>query len=111
MATTTEPALTDVLDQIRQAQRAQAEDLKVIKGQLTDLPGMKTTLARTRLDIRVSPFSRLVVLVGGRWEKIGVQSQVTGSEVRPNRGSSSLNSTSSSSTARRRLGILRSSVG
>jgi hypothetical protein len=24
----------------------------VIKGQLTDLPGMKTTLARTRLDLR-----------------------------------------------------------
>lgn len=52
MTTTTEPASTDVLDQIRQTQRAQAEDLKVIKGQLTDLPGMKTTMARTRLDLR-----------------------------------------------------------
>lgn len=52
MTPTTERASTDVLDQIRQAQCAQAEDLKVIKGQLTDLPGMKTTLARTRLDLR-----------------------------------------------------------
>lgn len=50
--TTTEPASTDILDQIRDVQRAQAEDLKVIKGQLTDLPGMKTSLARTRLDLR-----------------------------------------------------------
>lgn len=49
MTTTTEPAS---LDQIREAQRAQAEDLKVIKGQLTDLPGLKTTLARARLDLR-----------------------------------------------------------
>ncbi|PWV71412.1 hypothetical protein SAMN05421630_115151 [Prauserella marina] len=34
--TTTEPASTDTLDQIRDLPRARAEDLKVFTGQLTD---------------------------------------------------------------------------
>jgi hypothetical protein len=42
----------DLLKSIHESQLAQAEELKVIKGQLTDLPGMKRLLAATRLDLR-----------------------------------------------------------
>jgi hypothetical protein len=42
----------DLLTLIRETQLAQAAELKVIKGQLTDLPGMNRLLASTRLDLR-----------------------------------------------------------
>jgi hypothetical protein len=43
---------TDVLAQIRETQLAQATELKVIKGQLTDLPGLNRRWAQTRMDLR-----------------------------------------------------------
>jgi chromosome segregation ATPase len=52
MTLSPETALEDVLADIRQAQLAQAEELKVIKGQLTDLPGLSSRMAGTRLDLR-----------------------------------------------------------
>jgi hypothetical protein len=42
----------DVLTVIRETQLVQAAELKVIKGQLTDLPEMSHRLAVTRLDLR-----------------------------------------------------------
>jgi hypothetical protein len=42
----------DLLTLIRETQLAHAAELKVIKGQLTDLPGMNHRLATTRLDLR-----------------------------------------------------------
>ncbi len=42
----------DMLTSIRETQLAHAADLKIIKGQLTDLPGMNRLLAATRLDLR-----------------------------------------------------------
>jgi hypothetical protein len=42
----------DVLTLIRETQLAHTAELKVIKGQLTDLPAMKRLLAATRLDLR-----------------------------------------------------------
>lgn len=49
---TTESVRVDMLAEIRQAQLAQADDLKVIKGQLADLPEISNRLASTRLDLR-----------------------------------------------------------
>jgi hypothetical protein len=42
----------DVLAQIRETQLAQATELKVIKGQLTDLPTLSRRWAQTRMDLR-----------------------------------------------------------
>jgi hypothetical protein len=42
----------DLLTLIRETQLAHATELKVIKGQLTDLPEMSHRLAGTRLDLR-----------------------------------------------------------
>jgi hypothetical protein len=42
----------DLLTLIRETQLAHAAELKVIKGQLTDLPRMNRLLAATRLDLR-----------------------------------------------------------
>jgi predicted nuclease with TOPRIM domain len=41
-----------MLTLIRETQLAHTAELKVIKGQLTDLPGMNRLLAATRLDLR-----------------------------------------------------------
>ena len=42
----------DALTLIRETQLVHGAELTVIKGQLTDLPGMKRFLAATRLDLR-----------------------------------------------------------
>ena len=42
----------ELLPLIREAQLVHTAELKVIKGQLTDLPGMNRLLAATRLDLR-----------------------------------------------------------
>jgi hypothetical protein len=42
----------DLLTLIRETQLVHAADLKVIKGQLTDLPGISHRLGTTRLDLR-----------------------------------------------------------
>jgi hypothetical protein len=42
----------DLLTLIRETQLAQAAELKVIKGQLTDLPVVSHRLAMARLDLR-----------------------------------------------------------
>ncbi len=42
----------DLLTLIRETQLVHTAELKVIKGQLTDLPGMNRLLAATRLDLR-----------------------------------------------------------
>jgi hypothetical protein len=42
----------DLLTSIRETQLAHATELKVIKGQLTDLPGISHRLGTTRLDLR-----------------------------------------------------------
>ncbi|MFF5992886.1 Med9 domain-containing protein [Prauserella flavalba] len=52
MTLSAESAPKDVLAEIRQVQLAQAEELKVIKGQLTDLPGISSRISNTRMDLR-----------------------------------------------------------
>lgn len=42
----------DVLTLIRETQLAQAAELKVIRGQLTDLPTLNRRWAQTRMDLR-----------------------------------------------------------
>jgi hypothetical protein len=44
--------LTAINRKLSEIERAQGEDLRAIKGQLTDLPGMNRRLATTRLDLR-----------------------------------------------------------
>ncbi len=44
--------LTAINRKLSEIERAQGEELRAIKGQLTDLPGMSRRLATTRLDLR-----------------------------------------------------------
>lgn len=52
MTTSPNPDKVSPLDEILRIQFEQAEQLKVIRGQLTDLPVISSKLGSTRLDIR-----------------------------------------------------------
>lgn len=52
MSTETETTPVDVPPELRAALRPLADELEIIKGQLTDLPVLSERLASTRLDLR-----------------------------------------------------------
>lgn len=51
-STETETTLVKVSPELREALRPLADELEILKGQLTDLPVLSERLASTRLDLR-----------------------------------------------------------